>query len=164
MFRSAHSLRRLVFRPSVNLFSAKTSVVDMSQCAAPVIRDKKTGTARATGDATLSVTDAAVRQMQRLVKNSEVPHALRVGLKTGGCQGFEYEFSWVPSDTANDSEDAQFSRDGTTVLVRRKDLEVLGGSTVDYNVRLQAKTFVISANPQAEVACSCGKSFALADL
>ena len=54
-----------------------------------------------------------------------------------------------------------FEKDGATVVVDEVSLEMMSGSTVDYTMELIKRSFVVSANPNAEAGCGCGISFNL---
>ena len=51
----------------------------------------------------ITVTDTAAAQMQKLLaKDYAEARGLRVGIKAGGCSGFEYVFAWEPEPKATD--------------------------------------------------------------
>lgn len=83
---------------------------------------------------------------------------LRVGVKAGGCSGFEYTFGWEAAPKAGDSVfDAP---DGGKVFVDPKSLRLLDGIQLDYDTSLLSKGFVIT-NPHATSTCGCGTSFSV---
>lgn len=53
-----------------------------------------------------------------------------------------------------------FERDGARVVVDDLSLTFLGGCIVDYHEELIRSSFRVVDNPNAEIACSCGTSFA----
>ena len=51
----------------------------------------------------ISVTETAASQIEKLLVKQELPGGgLRVGVKAGGCSGFEYIFGWEPSPKPTD--------------------------------------------------------------
>jgi len=76
----------------------------------------------------------------------------------GGCSGFQYRFNL---DANVNSDDRVFEREGVRVVTDELSLDFLEGATVDYHQELIRSSFRIVSNPNAELGCSCGKSFAL---
>ena len=54
-----------------------------------------------------------------------------------------------------------FERDGAKVVIDELSLSFLDGSTIDYHQELIRSTFRITDNPNIELGCSCGISFAM---
>jgi len=107
----------------------------------------------------IQMTESAARHIHKmLAARGRGEHALRVGVKAGGCSGFEYVFGW---DAAPKPGDAVFTgADGATVFIDPKSLQLLEGSVLDYDTSLLSKGFVIS-NPHAKSTCGCGTSFSV---
>ena len=61
----------------------------------------------------------------------------------------------------DDEEDVVVERDGKQVVVDTSSLELLRGSTIDYEQELIRSAFTVINNPQSESACGCGSSFAI---
>ncbi len=82
---------------------------------------------------------------------------VRVGVKSGGCSGLSYELEF---DSNQLNEDRLFEDNGVKILVDKKSLLYLVGTTLDYSGGLNGKGFVFN-NPNANRTCGCGESFSL---
>jgi iron-sulfur cluster assembly accessory protein len=107
----------------------------------------------------VQITDRADVQIRKmLAKRNQGESGLRVGVKAGGCSGFEYTFAW---ETAHRAGDVVFEGpDGGKVFVDPKSLRLLDGIVLDYDTSLLSKGFLIS-NPHAKATCGCGISFSV---
>lgn len=54
-----------------------------------------------------------------------------------------------------------FEKDGARVVVDHSSLELLAGSTVDFEDEMMKSGFAVTANPKAEAGCGCGTSFSV---
>jgi iron-sulfur cluster assembly accessory protein len=81
--------------------------------------------------------------------------ALRVSVRAGGCSGFSYDMYF---DTEVTDDDVVRSYGDVRVVVDKKSLDLLTGSTLDYTDGLQGAGFHIT-NPNATQTCGCGNSF-----
>ena len=75
----------------------------------------------------------------------------------GGCSGLSYELKF---DKEKDSQDKLFEDNMVRILVDKKSLLYLVGTTLDYSGGLNGKGFVFK-NPNANRTCGCGESFSL---
>ena len=116
----------------------------------------ETGHPGATGGITL--TPAAVEYAKRMrAKEQKEGQALRVGVKAGGCSGYNYFMGFTADRRAND---LVLECDGLTVLVDPRSLEVLEGTEIDYRRGLMGAG-VQFKNPRAKKSCGCGESFSV---
>ena len=83
---------------------------------------------------------------------------LRVGVRGGGCSGFQYALAL---DEKHD-DDHIFEAGGISVLVDPASLRYVDGSTVDFTESFQGSGFEVS-NPNVVASCGCGSSFRVAD-
>ena len=82
--------------------------------------------------------------------------ALRVGVRGGGCSGFEYQIELdAPSD-----DDLVLEGSGQKVVVDSTSLPFLADATIDFSEELIGARFVID-NPNASSSCGCGTSFSI---
>jgi iron-sulfur cluster assembly protein len=108
----------------------------------------------------IQITDRAAAQIQKMLAGrARSERALRLGVRSGGCSGFEYTFGWA---TAPGPGDSVFDGpDGARVVVDPRSLRLLDDSVLDYDTRLLTRGFFIQ-NPRAAGTCGCGASFSLA--
>lgn len=83
---------------------------------------------------------------------------LRVGVRGGGCSGFQYQLAF---DEQHEG-DAVFEDQGLRILVDAQSLPYIDGSHIDYVDSMQGAGFQVS-NPNVVAACGCGSSFRVAD-
>jgi iron-sulfur cluster assembly protein len=107
----------------------------------------------------IQITDrAAAHIRQMLARRNRGERALRVGVRAGGCSGFEYTFGWEGSPRQGD---AVFDGPGgAQVFVDPRSLRLLDGIVLDYDTSLLSKGFLIQ-NPHATGTCGCGISFSV---
>src|SRR3989338_1778308 len=102
--------------------------------------------------------NAATHIRKMLEKRRQGERGLRVGVKAGGCSGYEYTFAW---EAEGRPTDAVFETpDGARVFVDPKSLRLLDGTVLDYDTSLLSKGFVLN-NPNAKGTCGCGFSFSV---
>ena len=88
---------------------------------------------------------------------SPVQDFVRVGVKSGGCSGLSYDLTF---DKSKAEEDRLFEDNKVKILVDKKSLLYLLGTTLEYSGGLNGKGFVFN-NPNAQRTCGCGESFSL---
>jgi iron-sulfur cluster assembly protein len=108
----------------------------------------------------IEITEQAAKHIRKmLVTRNRGELGLRVGVRAGGCSGFEYAFGW---ETAAEPGDSVFEgAEGAKVFVDAKSLRLLDGIVLDYDTSLLSKGFLIN-NPHATSTCGCGTSFSVA--
>src|SRR5215210_1767580 len=83
---------------------------------------------------------------------------LRVGVRGGGCSGFQYALAF---DNQRDG-DSVFESQGIRLLVDAQSLPYVSGAQVDYVDGLQGAGFQVN-NPNGIASCGCGSSFRVRD-
>lgn len=103
------------------------------------------------------ITQNAAGQIQKmLAKNGLTGGGLRVGVKAGGCSGYEYTFGWEKDPR---STDEVFTGPGDArIFVDPKSYALLQGTELDYDTSLMSRGFLFN-NPNAKSTCGCGLSF-----
>lgn len=107
----------------------------------------------------ITVTERAASHIAQLIGGQHRDATgLRVGVKAGGCSGFEYVFSW---EAAPRPGDLVFEGPGgAKVWVDPRSHRLLDGTTLDYDTNLLSRGFVFQ-NPHAKNTCGCGTSFSV---
>jgi iron-sulfur cluster assembly accessory protein len=80
---------------------------------------------------------------------------LRVGVKGGGCSGFQYSLNFT---NEVDDEDILVEVDGVKIVTDAFSASYLKGTELDYVDTLQGSGFKFN-NPNAKRTCGCGSSF-----
>jgi iron-sulfur cluster assembly accessory protein len=108
----------------------------------------------------VQLTDIAAGKVRAFMQGqtAEGEIGLRVGVRGGGCSGFQYALAL---DEQKD-DDHVFDTSGIRVLVDPASLQYVDGSTVDYTESFQGSGFEVS-NPNTVASCGCGSSFRVAD-
>ena len=107
----------------------------------------------------IQVTDKAKDKIIEL-RNSDghpVDANVRVSVKGGGCSGLMYDLTF---DESIDEKDQVYEDKGIKILVDKRSLLYLLGTTLDFSDGLNGKGFQF-INPNASRTCGCGESFAV---
>lgn len=82
---------------------------------------------------------------------------IRVEVKSGGCSGLEYVLKF---DNQKTDTDQIFEDNNIKIIIDKKSILYLAGTTLEYSGGLNGKGFVFN-NPNASRTCGCGESFSL---
>lgn len=107
----------------------------------------------------IKVTEKAkdrILELQRTENQGGERH-LRVSVTGGGCSGLMYNLSFDQEIT---KADQIFEDNQVKILVDKKSLLYLLGTTLDFSDGLNGKGFQF-VNPNASRTCGCGESFAV---
>ncbi len=107
----------------------------------------------------VSITENAKNQALKLIQSEGYPNDsfIRVAVKSGGCSGLSYDLKF---DHVVNEDDKIFEDNGTKLVVDKKSVLYLAGTTLDFQGGLNGKGFVF-INPNASRTCGCGESFSL---
>lgn len=127
----------------------------------------------------VNVTETAAREIASIIKQQELDPervCLRVGVKGGGCSGFNYILDLT--ETRRDSDEiwefayelngAAGSAGGNgdagpfaiRVICDPKSYLYLNGTEIDFKDEVMGRGFVFN-NPNASSTCGCGSSFSV---
>ena len=107
----------------------------------------------------ITVTEKAKNRIAELKQQEGQPveNHLRVSVTGGGCSGLMYNLSF---DEEVKDTDEIFEDNQVKILVDKKSLLYLLGTTLDFSDGLNGKGFQF-INPNASRTCGCGESFAV---
>ncbi len=110
------------------------------------------------GKPPVTMTPAAVRQIERLMAGGEIK-GLRIGVKKGGCAGMEYTMEHA---SEINEHDAVIEEGNARVMIAPMAQMFLFGTELDYKTSLLASGFAFN-NPDLSGACGCGESIKFKD-
>tara|TARA_R100000306_G_C4268148_1_gene88746 strand:+ start:204 stop:530 length:327 start_codon:yes stop_codon:yes gene_type:complete len=103
----------------------------------------------------ITLTDAAKEKIRSLLFKRQTPdHYLRIGVQSGGCSGFmyNYEFIEVPDKKAK-----IFQFDDVKICIPINSYLFLNGMEIDYEENL-LKSGLVFNSPKVKRSCGCGES------
>lgn len=105
----------------------------------------------------ITLTERAAQEVFSIKAKNNIPesHALRLGVKGGGCSGLSYVLAF---DDNIKERDIMLEKHGVKIIVDQKSMFYLSGTTLDFSDGLNGRGFVFN-NPQATKTCGCGSSF-----
>lgn len=105
------------------------------------------------------VSEKAKNRILELKKeeNRNEQENIRVSVKGGGCSGLMYDLGF---DANLSDTDQVFEDNGIKIIVDRKSLLYLAGTTLEFSDGLNGKGFQF-VNPNATRTCGCGESFSI---
>jgi iron-sulfur cluster assembly protein len=108
---------------------------------------------------TIFLSEVAAAKIKLQLEERGTPNAaLRLGIKGGGCSGFSYVLQY--EDDPPRDRDEVFYHYGVKIIVDRKSLVYLNGSTLDWEKTLLKQGFKF-VNPNEKSTCGCGHSFSV---
>lgn len=107
----------------------------------------------------LTVTEAAIKELKSVKEDQNFEdYYVRVQIAAGGCSGFQYSMNFVESKDYNETDDKLIEQDGLGIIVDKKSMLYLDGTTLDWYEDLNKRGFAFD-NPNAVKNCGCGQSF-----
>lgn len=94
---------------------------------------------------------------QLLIEDNSGKEYVRVGVESGGCSGLVYKLDF---DDNMSNEDELVEHNDIKLVINKKSILFLAGTTLEYSSGLNGKGFVFN-NPNANRTCGCGESFSL---
>jgi len=105
----------------------------------------------------IELTNNAIIAVREIMTNEKATEqGLRVGVKGGGCAGFQFTLDF--SDAK--AEDLEMDFDGLIVFVDPISATHLEGTVIDFVRELTSSGFKFN-NPYATKTCGCGESFSV---
>ena len=116
--------------------------------------------ARLQSESVVTLTDISAEKVRTFIngQGSDGDVGLRVGVRGGGCSGFQYALAL---DNKRE-DDHVFDYEGIRLIVDSASMRYVDGSTVDYTESLMGSGFEVN-NPNVVASCGCGSSFRIAD-
>lgn len=102
-------------------------------------------------------TPSAAEHIHHLIQQTPRCKGFKLGVKKGGCTGFSYVPELVETEKATDLhwKDAK----GFSVFIDPQAVEMLKGTTLDYEKKSMGQSQLRYQNPNIKQACGCGDSF-----
>ncbi|MGL4667944.1 MAG: iron-sulfur cluster assembly protein IscA [Saezia sp.] len=104
---------------------------------------------------TLTMTEAAARQVLKYLDKRGKGVGIRLGVKTTGCSGMAYKLEYADDVTG---DDIVYESQGLKILVDPKSVPYLEGTELDFVKEGLSEGFKFN-NPNERGKCGCGESF-----
>lgn len=118
---------------------------------------RPTGAPQPEGPVTLTPKAVQMIKISREQEGLDNAHGLRVGVRGGGCSGFEYALDF---EAEGRDSDWVLDYDGLKLYVDPVSARYLEGTVIDYVMGPTGTGFKFN-NPRAVGSCGCGSSFAV---
>ncbi|CAN1288214.1 Iron-sulfur assembly protein IscA, chloroplastic [Linum perenne] len=161
--KSSPSLLRLLNRSSALRSSPPNSIsfrLSTPRRSSLSVRSSSSASASAFAVAppAVSLTEDALKHLNRMRRDRGEDLCLRIGVKQGGCSGMSYTMDFESRDNAR-PDDSVIEYEGFVIVCDPKSLLFMFGMQLDYSDALIGGGFSFK-NPNATQTCGCGKSFA----
>ncbi|KAL5751881.1 hypothetical protein ACOSP7_022057 [Xanthoceras sorbifolium] len=149
--------RSLLLSPPQNSISLRFSKSNFTRPKSLFVRSTSTPAAAAVEPA-ISLTENALKHLNKMRSEKSEDLCLRIGVKQGGCSGMSYTMEFENRANAR-PDDSFIEYNGFVIVCDPKSLLFLFGMQLDYSDALIGGGFSFK-NPNATQTCGCGKSFA----
>ena len=106
----------------------------------------------------ITLTEKAAGHVRRLMDNAENDViGIRVGLKTAGCSGMQYDVQFAAEQKPFEDK---IEQNGITLFIDPTAVMFLMGSEMDWEEDKFSAKFVFN-NPNEVARCGCGESFSV---
>ena len=107
---------------------------------------------------TIELTEAAAAEAKSYIEDNKEKY-LRIGVKGGGCSGFQYTLGFDDSkDEFDQVSIKEWQPQDLEMICDTKSFLYLNNTTIDFDETLLGRGFKF-VNPQASTSCGCGESF-----
>ena len=103
-----------------------------------------------------TLTPSATHQISKLCQENDC-WGVKLGVKGGGCAGFNYKIDVAESKTDKDQE---LAFGDVKILVDERCEMFILGTKIDYKSEIFGSYFTYD-NPNAQSSCGCGTSFSV---
>ena len=106
----------------------------------------------------MQFTHSAAKEITKIMIRdglSPESHAVRMGVKGGGCSGLTYTLDF---DNKKRKFDLVYESEGLTILVDKKSNLYIGETEIDWSYNLMDRGLKFN-NPHAKGSCGCSTSF-----
>ncbi len=108
--------------------------------------------------ADVSMTDAAIQHVRKMLAQHTDKKGVRLGVKKSGCSGFKYDIEFVEK-AEDDDQSIQVASD-VTLFVAGDAKAYVRGTVIDFTKEGLNSTIKFN-NPNAKDLCGCGESFSV---
>lgn len=108
----------------------------------------------------INLSESAAKEIKDIIKQqglNEEGTRLRVGVKGGGCSGFNYMLDLT--EEAKSEMDEEIESNGVKILCDVKSYLYLQGVEIDFKDDGMMQRGFVFKNPNATSSCGCGHSF-----
>jgi len=106
----------------------------------------------------ITVTDQAMKHIQKELSKQPSKSGFRLFLQTSGCSGFMYETALT--EGPEDEDKVFLINESLSLYVPNKDLPLLNGTEVDF-ITVGLNSMFQFKNPNVTGECGCGESFSV---